>query len=93
MINDDKAIRICDMTDSHLINSIKFIKRKWENDSVRLLSSMDMLVNPNTIASDIIDDAINSFCDGEYEDEMIEETFPIYSKLLDELDRRNLSLD
>ena len=78
-----KKIRICDMTDTHLINTIKYLERKSEQYVQNL--------NPPNLQGDIAQYLAEQEYDAIIEDPSL--TLPeIYYNLVDEMERRKLTL-
>lgn len=86
---DGTKIRIKDMSDSHLINTIKLIERFSDHQHRQALRHAYMMENwlNGEVALDCIADQIDHM--EEYGDDPTETT-PIYTDLIDEALRRGL---
>lgn len=83
--NYGSSIRICDMTDTHLNNTIETLEHLTRaHDHAFALASNPFL---GDIASDMMDDAQEAILEGEYETDP-SELYPMYKELTAERDAR-----
>lgn len=80
---DGNKIRICDMSDRHLINTIRFLKRVNQDEISAAYSCLSCL--QGEMAQFFAEQDIDRM-----EDTPLEDRLPIYGKLLDEAQRREL---
>ncbi|MFA5385345.1 MAG: hypothetical protein WC364_11925 [Eubacteriales bacterium] len=82
---DGTTIRICDMTDSHLLNTIAFLERSAQ----RLDHAFAMAPNPfhGDIAFDMMESAQDAILAGDEETDPAA-LYPVYDKLCAERERR-----
>lgn len=82
---DGSRIRICDMTDAHLANTIAMLERATERQD----HAFAMAPNPfhGDIAFDMMESAQDAILEGEAETDP-SELYPIYENLCAERDRR-----
>jgi hypothetical protein len=82
---DGTFIRICDMTDSHLHNTIAMLERATERHD----HAFAMAPNPfhGDIAFDMMESAQDAILEGEGETDPAD-LYPVYDKLCAERDRR-----
>ena len=88
---DGRKIRICDMSDSHLINTIKFLNRAAENvrnEEINAAESMSFSLQ-GEMALDAIDAEIRWLYDSRPD---AANYWRIYKNLMDDVYRRNLKL-
>ena len=85
---DGRKIRICDMTDSHLVNTIRFLRGRAEVK--RLAYSLHAPpFNEDTMAGFQAEQALDQMA-GQTTDELAAEFWPIFDDLMTEAFRRNL---
>ncbi len=84
-----KKIRICDMTDSHLLNTIKLLERTTERANARALSSAYNAFGMfnGHLAQWTIEDTIDTL---ENHPPEPHEVYPIYENLCEEASRRGI---
>lgn len=80
---DGQRIRIKDMEDSHLLNTIRFLERTWEKRKASMLS--DFPCFNGEMAQYYAEQEWDRLADTD-----IEEACPIYNDMVDEAERRNL---
>lgn len=78
---DGQKIRIKDMTDSHLINTMRLLERSKHSQDINAGAVLEMF-NPEGMAIQFAEDQWEAMCD-----EGVDERFPIYRDLLDEAER------
>ena len=78
-----EKIRIKDMSDSHLINTIRILKRVHADDTANLFAFA------STLSGDMATYYADQDCDRMIE---MDSTHPLYDELTDEADRRNLKI-
>jgi len=88
---DGRKVRICDMTDSHLLNTIAMLERM-----AGMQLGMEISAAYSVLAG-LQGDMATFYCEQDIERmeetdpiEFLEQTTPIYEKLCIERDRRNL---
>ena len=81
-----RTIRICDMSDMHLINSINYIRRYYDK-MIASAYQMESSINPDSDAAWCIDQEISSMENGDPGDYI-----PEFNDLLDEAIRRGLAI-
>lgn len=86
-----QVIRVCDMTDFHLVNAINFLKRSYISYHLKSLYNIEKMIS-GELASDMIDASINDFCENDPEDDDIAREYPIYKDLLDEALVRDIEI-
>ena len=84
---DGKKIRIKDMTDSHLLNTMKFLQRNALNTLFKLDSCSNF--DEDSMAFAIHEDAIEDLIEMD-ENERTEEFYPIYCDMYKEALKRKL---
>lgn len=95
---DGTKIRICDMTDTHLTNTIKLLERAARVQLKR--AALALCPFGGDMATDEFDrmqEEADQILTGQHPDrgisDVAEETYPIYAKLREEADRRKLTIE
>lgn len=84
---DGTKIRICDMSDSHLINTLKMLERKGEKAfQEELRAAYSVSFSSDTMADYHHEQAIRNMKEGGFDPFKI----PLYKELYSEAYRRNL---
>lgn len=92
---DGREVRIADMKDSHLLNTIAFLRRR-NRAAVRRRALRDAL-RAGSYASTAPDGAADAALEhassalrGDFDDRILEEEMPVFTALLDEVYHRGL---
>ncbi len=83
-----EKIRICDMTDSHLVNAIKFLNKKANNNRFEIPYPSFQ----GEMAQYYAESQHDNMMEANVED-LTEEMYPLYSDLMDEAERRKLIVE
>jgi len=92
---DGRKIKVKDMEDSHLVNTIKMLIRKYKRELIHLRSNITFPTFQGEMAQFYAErdyDYLTDLClDNSYDiEELIEQSLPVWEKLVNEAEKRNL---
>ena len=89
---DGSVVRISEMTDSHIVNAIRMLRRNDLANRIALASCWESAFSDETMAGIAAQSAADDLFDDEYSDGP-GEFFPVYDDLVREADRRKLKVN